>query len=103
MKDGGDFRERLGIFYKSPSEVAEGIRELKERINEVVGAFSVRELLLEMLCEDRARETIEWLYDLEALLGEAESAYARLGELKEELSSLETEMGVARCELRLKG
>ena len=75
MKEYGDFRERLGVFYKSPGEVAEEIRDIKDRINEIVGAFSVRELLLEMLCEERNRETLEWLYDLEALLGEAEGAY----------------------------
>ena len=89
------------FLYRSAETVREDISKIRERINEVKRSFSVRELLLSMLTDTHKRKPSEWIYDLEALLGEAESAYIRLSELREELSFLEEELSEVKCRIRL--
>ena len=93
--------ERPDFLYRSADKIREDISCIRSKIGEVKRSFSIRELLLGMLSEPCERNTTAWLYDLEALLGEAETAYRKLSELREELSFLEEELGEARCRIRL--
>lgn len=91
--------EHPDFLYRSPGVIREDISEIRRKIGEVKRSFSIREMLLSMLSEENRREPSEWIYDLEALLGEAESAYRRLSELREELTFLEAELGEVRCRI----
>ena len=95
------YQRGADYLYKSADSISEDISAIREKIGEVKRSFSIRELLLGMVSDTRERGDKEWLYDLEALLGEAESAYKRLSELREELTYLEEELGEARCRIRL--
>ena len=89
------------VYYRGTDKIREDISEVRGRIDEIKASLSIRELLVDLLCDTREKDTSEWLYDLEALLGEAESAYRKLGALKEELCYLEAELGEAKCVMRL--
>ena len=93
--------EKPDFLYRSTESIREDISVIRDKIGEVKRSFSIRELLLGMLSDSRERRPSEWLYDLEALLGEAESAYRKLSELREELAFLEEELGEAKCRIRL--
>ncbi len=86
--------------YRNAEQIRGDISEIKSKIEEVNGALSIREILFDMLSEKTERKTGEWLYDLEALLGEAESAYGKLGRLREELEYLEAELKETLCTVR---
>ena len=87
--------------YRKTEDIREDIAALKSKIEEINGSLSIRELLLDLLSDNREKQASEWIYDLDALLGEAESAYRKLGKLKEELYFLEAELGEAKCVMRL--
>ncbi len=89
------------FLYRSTDSIRADISEIRNKIGEVKRSFSIRELLLSMISETQERGASEWLYDLEALLGEAESAYGKLTELREELTFLEEELGEAKCRIGL--
>lgn len=93
--------ERPDFLYRSAEAVREDISYIKDRICEVKRSFSIRELLLDMLSENRPKKSAEWLYDLEALLGEAEIAYGKLSALREELALLDAELGEVKCRIRM--
>ena len=95
------YSEKPAFLYKSPDALREDISRIRETIGEVKRSFSIRELLLGMANDGIERRPSEWIYDLEAMLGEAESAYRRLTELREELSFLEEELSEARCRIKL--
>ena len=95
------FVDRPVFLYRSVEEIRADISKIKERISDINRSFSIRELLLEMLSTGENKSYEEWLYDLEALLGEAESTRERLLELSEELLLLEAELGEAGCRIRL--
>ena len=83
--------------FRKTEKIREDISALKSEIEKISASLSIRELLVDLLSDGRQKKTGEWLYDLEALLGEAESAYFKLGRLKEELYYLEAELGEAKC------
>ena len=91
--------ERPEFLYRSAEAVREDISSIKDRICELKRSFSIRELLLDMVSESIPRKTAEWIYDLEALLAEAEIAYRKLSELREELRLLEAELGEVQCRI----
>lgn len=93
--------DKPDFLYRSADSIREDISLIREKIGEVKRSFSIRELLLGMLSEARERKPLEWIYDLEALLGEAEIAYSKLSQLREELNFLEEELGEAKCRIRL--
>ena len=93
--------DKPDFLYRSTDSIREEISKIRDRIGEVKRSFSIRELLLSMLSETLERRPSEWIYDLEALLGEAESAYRKLSELREELTFLQEELGEAKCRIRL--
>jgi chromosome segregation ATPase len=93
--------EKPDFLYRSADSIREDISLIRSKISEVKRSFSIRELLLGMLSDTKERKPLEWLYDLESLLGEAENAYRKLSELREELTFLEEELGEAKCKVRL--
>lgn len=93
--------QKPDFLYRSAKTIREDISEIRYKIGEVKRSFSIREMLLGMLSDTRERATSEWLYDLEALLGEAEMAYRKLSELREELTYLEQELSEAKCRVSL--
>lgn len=86
--------------YRSAEDVTRDISDVRAKIEEIRDSFSVRELLLNMLSEPVERNSDEWIYDLEAILGEAEAARLKMRELCEELGFLEAELGEAKCSIR---
>ena len=101
MSENISFCDMPEFLYRSADAVMEDISGVREKISEIKRSFSVRELLLSMLTDGRDRKGYEWIYDLESLIGEAENAYQRLSELREELSFLEAELEDARCRIKL--
>ncbi len=95
------FVDRPAFLYRSIEAIRSDISDIKEKISVVNRSFSIRELLLEMLSSEEKKSYEEWIYDLEALIGEAESTHKRLLELSEELLLLEAEMGETGCRIRL--
>ena len=93
--------DKPDFLYRSADSIREDISVIRDKIGEVKRSFSIRELLLSMLSEPYEKKPSEWLYDLEALLSEAECAYRKLSELREELSFLEAELGEAKCRIRI--
>ena len=93
--------DKPDFLYRSPESIREDISAIREKIGEVKRSFSIRELLLGMVSEPVERRPSEWIYDLEALLSEAENAYRKLSELREELVFLEEELGEVKCRIRL--
>ncbi len=93
--------ERPDFLYRSTDAVREDISNIKEKISELKRSFSIRELMLDMLSEKRPKGESEWLYDLEALLSEAETAYSRLAMLREELLLLEAELKEVKCKIKI--
>ena len=95
------FVDRPLFLYRNIDAIRSDISNIKERISEVNRSFSIRELLLEMLSSEENKSYAEWIYDLEALIGEAESAHTKLVELNKELYLLEAELGETGCRIRL--
>ena len=89
------------FFYRSPDAIREDISKIRDRIGEVKRAFSIREMLLGMISDGKDRGPKELLYDLEALLSEAEAAYMKLSELREELTFLEEELSLVKCKIKM--
>ncbi|MBR5140032.1 MAG: hypothetical protein IKV16_03150 [Clostridia bacterium] len=90
---------RADFLYRDAESIRDDISHIRQKIAEVKRSFSIRELLLDMLSDQRERKPREWIFDLEALIGEAESAYHRLSELREELDYLREELSEAKCRL----
>ena len=86
--------------YRSAGDILGDICEVRGKIEDIRGSLSIRELLMDMLSEPVERGCEEWIYDLEALLGEAEAARRRMLELCDELGFLEAELGEAECIIR---
>ncbi len=86
--------------YRSAEDITRDIAEVRGRIEEIRSSFSIRELLIGMLSEPTARGSDEWIYDLQALIGEADTARRRMRGLCEELEFLEAELGEAKCSIR---
>ena len=99
MKDNLSARHPIRIYRKS-DEVRAEISEIKEKICEVNASFAIREILFDILTDGRERKPSEWIYDLESLVYEAETAYRKLKELREELSFLEAELSEVGCRIR---
>ena len=93
--------DRPGFIYRSCEAIRCDISEIKKKVEEVNTSLSIRELLCDMLSVKREKSAAEWLYDLEALIGEAEQAQERLTFLREELSILESELEAAKCRIRI--
>ena len=92
---------RADFLYRDTEAIREDISLIREKIGEVKRSFSIREVLVDMISDGRARKPSEWIYDLEALLGEAECAYSKLRDLREELIYLEEELKEARCRINM--
>lgn len=93
--------QRADFLYRDTESIREDISEIRHKIGEVKRSFSIREILLDMLSDEKKRRPSEWIYDLEALLSEAETAYRRLSELREELVYLEEELKEAKCRINM--
>ena len=93
------YREYPTRLYRNSEEVREDISEIKRRIGEINSSFAIREILFDILSDGRERKPSEWIYDLEALVLEAETAHRKLGELREELSFLEAELCEIGCRM----
>jgi hypothetical protein len=100
-KENTVFCDKPYFLYRSVGEIKRDVVDIKERISEINRSFSIRELLLEMVSCGENKSEVEWIYDLEALLGEAENTRKRLLELTEELELLEAEMGESGCRIQL--
>ena len=90
---------RADFLYRDTESIREDISEIRHKIGEVKESFSIREVLLDMLSDNKVRRPSDWIYELEALLSEAEIAYSRLTELREELCYLEEELRQTRCRM----
>ena len=92
--------DKPDFLYRSSEAIREDISVIREKIGEVKRSFSIRELLLDIVSDGVKRKPSEWIYDLEALLGEAEIAYGKLTELREELRLLEAELGEVKWRIK---
>ena len=81
--------------YRRGDEIRDDISDVKRKIEEIGASLSIREMLMELISDKRERCMAEWLYDIEAILGDAEKAYYKLGDLREELRLLEAELSEA--------
>lgn len=86
--------------YRLPAEIKRDIMDIRRRIEETADMINVRSLLIDILVGDSESEPERLIPELYDAIVEANTALGRLGELKEELSLLEEELGEVRCMLK---
>ena len=79
--------------YRSPAEIREDIRYIKEKIKSVNLALNLREMLTSILDGERGGEPEMMIDVLSDVVEEAKSALEELRGLEEELYELEAELG----------
>lgn len=90
---------RADFLYRDTESIRDDISVIRQKIAEVKRSFSIRELLIDMLSDTRERKPREWIFDLEGVISQAESAYSHLSELREELDYLREELREAKCRI----
>lgn len=78
--------------YRSPAEIREDIKYIKERIIAISEALNLREMLTAILDGDRAGEPEMLVETLSEVVEEAKSALDELRGLEDELCELEAEL-----------
>jgi len=86
--------------YREPDEIRSDIVRVKDAIREINSRLNVREIMFEMINKEEKLSPEEIVNLLEDMLSEAESALARLSELRDELSLLEEELYEVKCEIK---
>ena len=84
------------MIYRSPAMIKQDMREIKIKIDKVNSMLNIRELLLNILTEQKGSSK-EVVTDLINILAEAREALSELSELEEELSELEEELMEVQC------
>jgi hypothetical protein len=87
--------------YRTPGEIKRDIRDIADKIEETNEMINIRGLLLDMLTSENSASPEKLIPDLEEAVAEAREALINLGRLKEELTSLEEELGEVKCLLRI--
>lgn len=87
--------------YRTPGEIKRDIRDIGEKIEETNEMLNIRGLLLDMLTSENSGSPERLIPDLEEAVAEAREALIKLGRLKEELTSLEEELGEVKCLLKI--
>ena len=82
--------------YRSPEEIKKDIRAISVRIEETASMINIRELLINILTKERVTPPEKLIPELEDAIIEARFALDSLVSLKEELDSLEEELGEVR-------
>ena len=82
--------------YRSPNEVREDVKYIKERIKEATSSINLRQMLLDILSDERLCNSEKLMSALSDALGEAREAQNELRELEEELVLLEDELREVR-------
>ncbi len=89
-----DTKNGIGpTIYRSPAEIREDIRYIKEKIRGVNEALNLREMLTSILAGERSGEPEMLVETLSEVVEEAKSALDELRGLEEELCELEAELG----------
>ena len=85
--------------YRTVSEIRQDMRSISERIRAANECLNLREMLLDMINEERItpESASEWIPELEDAIKEAKEAYYNLDELHDELSELREELSETRC------
>ena len=83
--------------YRTAAEIRGDIAIISEKIECTTQMLNIRALLVDMLMSERADTPETLIPDLEEAIGEAREALLGLKRLKEELISLEEELGEVRC------
>ncbi len=85
--------------YRTVGEIRRDMRSISERIRAANECLNLREMLLDMINEERITpdSAAEWIPELEDAISEAKAAYYDLNELHEELSELREELSETRC------
>ena len=79
--------------YRTPAEIKTDIQKISLRIKETSSMLNIRELLINILMSERADSPENLIPELEEAIAEARWALDSLHKLKEELDSLEEELG----------
>lgn len=83
--------------YRTAAEIRRDIAQISDKIEETSEMLNIRALLVDMLMSERVDNPESFIPDLEEAIGEAREALYGLKQLKEELISLEEELGEVRC------
>lgn len=83
--------------YRTPGEIRRDISEISEKIEATSEMLNIRALLVDMLMSERSDSPEKLIPDLEEAISEAREALVNMKRLKDELTSLEEELGEVKC------
>jgi len=87
--------------YRTALEIRRDMSRINEKINEAHRMLNIRALLIDLLSSEEYNDPKNMIEELSLAIEEARGALAVLGELGEELSDLEDELGETRWITRI--
>lgn len=82
--------------YRMPEEIKRDIRAISLKIEETSSMLNIREMLVNILMSEREKSPEKLILELGDAIDEAREALSLLTSLKQELDSLEEELGEVR-------
>lgn len=82
--------------YRTPAQIKEDIKEIKEEISDIYSMINIRSLLMEILVSERINDPEKLIPELADTLALANEALSELKGLEEELCELKEELAEAK-------
>lgn len=85
--------------YRTPGEILRDISDIKEKIEETAYMLNIRSLMVDILANDRKRNSKDLISELEDAILQAKEALYKMNQLKEEVTLLEEELKETKWQL----